>query len=324
MESKVNYSIIGLFVLLLLAAAMATAWWLYTGGSSRQYNSYLVFATDSVTGLTTDSRVYYQGVDVGYVESIRIDRDNPENIRIQLQIDQTVPIQTDIRARLQLQGVTGLSVLNLRGGASGEPLTATEGQCCPVIPYEPSLLSQLEGGVSDTMVRFLEVSERLDRLLLHDDNLDAIVRTIRQLDEVTATLAAERNQMSALLRNAARTAENTASLTEKGDRLMAQAESTITSLNQAIGKVSGAMDTFEATANRIGVATDATVGFSQAGEQAAREISRQTIPDISVFIRDLRELTRRLSDFTSNLDQSPTRAFFGGTERPPGPGEGTP
>ena len=322
MESKVNYSIVGLFVVLLVFASMATGWWLHTGGGNRQYDPYLVLATDSVTGLNSDSRVYYHGVDVGYVDHIRIDRENPDNIRIRLLIDHTVPIRDDIRAQLQPQGVTGLSVLNLKGGGSGKALAPPPGECCPVIPYEPSLFSKLEGGINDTMVRLVAVSKRLDRLLRRE-NIDSLDRTIHQLDTVTATLAAERDQMRDLLRNAARTAENTASLTAKGDRLVGHAESTLASLDDAVVKVSGAMDSFEATAERVSMAADATVGFSQAGESAAREISRQTLPDVSLLIRDLRELSRRLSDFTSTLDENPSRALIGGDERPAGPGEET-
>ena len=320
MESKVNYSIVGLFVVLLVIASMATGWWLHTGGGNRQYQPYLVLATDSVSGLNSDSRVYYHGVDVGYVDSIRIDRETPDNIRIRLLIDHTVPIRDDIRAQLQPQGVTGLSVLNLKGGGSGDPLATPPGECCPVIPYEPSLFSKLEGGINDTMVRLVAVSERLDRLL-SEENIDAIERTVQQLDTVTGTLAAERDQMRSLLRNAARTAENTANLTAKGERLVGHAESSLDSLDDAIVKVSGAMDSFEATADRVATAADATIGFSQAGENAAREISQQTLPDVSLLIRDLRELSRRLSDFTSTLDENPSRALIGGNERPAGPGE---
>lgn len=322
MESKVNYSIVGLFVILLVIASMVTGWWLHSGGSNRQYNPYLVFATDSVSGLNSDSRVYYHGVDVGYVDSIRIDRKNPDNIRIRLLIDHTVPIRADIRAQLQPQGVTGLSVLNLKGGGSGKPLAAAPGECCPVIPYEPSLFSKLEGGINDTMVRLVAVSERLDRLL-REENLEAIERTVHQLDQVTGTLASERDQMRSLLQDAAQTVENTASLTAKGDRLMGHAESTLSSLDEAVVKVSSAMDSFEATSSQVATAAEATVGFSQAGEHAAREISRQTLPDMSLLIRDLRELSRRLSEFTSTLDANPSRALIGGDQRPAGPGETT-
>ncbi|MCL7751252.1 MlaD family protein [Guyparkeria hydrothermalis] len=323
MESKVNYSIVGLFVVLLLGASLLTAWWLYSGGSSRQYSPYLVYATDSVSGLNSDSRVYYHGVDVGYVDEIRIDRNNPDNIRIRLLIDQTVPIRADTSAQLQPQGVTGLSVLNLKGGSAEQDLPAAPDACCPVIPYEPSLFSKLEGGLNDTMVRLVAVSERIDRLL-REENLAAIERTVTNLDQITGTLAEERETLRALMQNASRTAENTAELTESGERLLARAEGTMDSLDQAIGRVSGTMDTFEQTADRVATAAEATVGFSQAGERAADEISRQTLPDMSLLIRDLRDLSRRLSEFTTTLDDDPSRALFGGDRRAPGPGEANP
>ena len=323
MESKVNYSIVGLFVVLLLGASLLAAWWLYSGGSSRQYSPYLVYATDSVSGLNSDSRVYYHGVDVGYVDEIRIDRNNPDIIRIRLSIDQTVPIRADTSAQLQPQGVTGLSVLNLTGGSVEQDLPAAPDACCPVIPYEPSLFSKLEGGLNETMVRLVAVSERLDRLL-RKENLEAIERTVTNLDQITGTLAEERETLRALMQNASRTAENTAELTESGERLLARAEGTMDSLDQAIGRVSGTMDTFEQTADRVARAAEATVGFSQAGERAADEISRQTLPDMSLLIRDLRELSRRLSDFTRTLDDDPSQALFGGERRAPGPGEASP
>ncbi len=320
MESKVNYSIVGLFVVLLFGAALASAWWLYSGGSARQYSPYLVYATDSVSGLNSDSRVYYHGVDVGYVDEIRIDRNNPENIRIRLLIDHTVPIRADTSAQLQPQGVTGLSVLNLKGGSADEDLSAKADACCPVIPYEPSLFSKLEGGLNDTMVRLVAVSERIDRLL-REDNLQAIERTVANLDRVSGTLAEERETLRSLMKNAARTAENTAELTENGERLLGRAELTMDSLDQAIVRVSGTMNTFEQTADRVAIAAEATVGFSEAGERAADEISRQTLPEMGLLIRDVRELSRRLSEFTSTLDEDPSRALFGGDRRAPGPGE---
>ncbi|MFW6322013.1 MAG: MlaD family protein [Guyparkeria sp.] len=320
MESRVNYSVVGLFVLILLAASLATAWWLYTGGSGRQYTPYAVYATDSITGLNANSRVYYNGVDVGYVDTIRIDRDNPDKIRIGLMIESTVPIRRDTTARLQLQGVTGLSVLNLKGGSAGEALEADPGECCPEIPYEPSLFSRLEGGINETMVQLVNIGQRFDRVF-SEDNLVALEETLANLNRLSTALAEEREQLQSLVRNASRTAENTAEMTAGGTELVSRAQNTLDSLDGAIARVSGTMDTFEAAADDVALATDATVRFSSAGEQAAEEISRQTLPDISLLIRDVRELSRRLSAFTSTLDEDPSRVLFGGTERPPGPGE---
>lgn len=321
MESKVNYSIVGLFVLLLLAASAITAWWLYSGGSTRQYSPYLVYATDSVSGLNADSRVYFNGVDVGYIDSIQIDRSNPEKIRIRLLIDQGVPIRANTTAQLQPQGVTGLSVLNLKGGKGGKALSTPPGECCPVIEYEPSLFSKLEGGLNETMVRLVAISERLDGLL-DADNVRAIDQTLANLNTISTALAEERGEIQSLIRNAARTMENTADLTAGGEKLVAQADTTLRSLDGAISRVSSTMDTFDQTAERVAVAAETTVSFGQAGERTANEISDQTLPEIGLLIRDVRALSRRLATFTNTLDEDPSQVVFGGSNRAPGPGEG--
>lgn len=321
MESKINYSVVGLFVLLLLAVSMLMAWWLYSGGSTRQYTSYLVYATDSVSGLNADSRVYFNGVDVGYIDSIQIDRSNPDKIRIRLSIDQAVPIRANTTAQLQPQGVTGLSVLNLKGGKGGQPLSTPPGECCPVIDYEPSLFSKLEGGLNETMVRLVAISERLDGLL-NEDNVQAIDQTLANLNAVSTALAEERGEIRSLIRNAARTMENTADISAEGHKLVARADTTLRSLDQAISRVSSTMDSFDQTAERVAVAAESTVSFSRAGERAAGQISEQTLPEIGLLIRDVRALSRRLATFTNTLDEDPSQVVFGGSNRAPGPGEG--
>jgi len=321
MESRVNYSLVGLFVLVLVAATVASAWWLASGGSGRDYTPYLVYATDSVSGLNADSRVYFNGVDVGRVDDIGIDRDNPERIRIRVLVAEDVPVRSNTTAQLQPQGVTGLSVLNIKGGKGGEPLVARNGDCCPEIPYEPSLFSKLEGGINETMVQVLDVSRRLERLL-DDDNLANIERTLVNLEAFSSSLAAEREQFRALVHNASQTAENTAELTASGRDLLRRAETTLDGLDRAIADVSTTMESVQATAAQAAEASEATVAFTTAGERTADEISRQTLPEISLLIRDVRELSRRLSDFTSTLDEDPSRVIFGGEERAPGPGEG--
>ncbi|MGM0516245.1 MAG: MlaD family protein [Pseudomonadota bacterium] len=320
MESRVNYSLVGMFVLVLLAATALTAWWLASGGSGRQYTPYLVYATDSVSGLNADSRVYFNGVDVGRVDDIRIDQSNPERIRIRVLIDEQVPVGSNASAQLHPQGVTGLSVLNISGGRDGDALVAADGECCPVIPYEPSLFSKLEGGINQTMVQVLEVSRRLERVFA-DENLENIESTLANLEAFSSSLAAERERFGDLVRNAAQTAENTSELTASGRDLVRQAESTLDGLDRAIADVSVTMESVQTTAEQVSQASESTVSFTTAGERTADEISRQTLPEISLLIRDVRELSRRLSAFTSTLDEDPSRVVFGGDRRPPGPGE---
>ena len=57
MEPRVNYFLAGIFVLVLGAAMVAGLLWLSVGTSTRDYDKYYVYMTESVAGLNTDAPV---------------------------------------------------------------------------------------------------------------------------------------------------------------------------------------------------------------------------------------------------------------------------
>ena len=74
MDDKVNYTLVGAFVLLLATLLVGGVLWLSAGLSSRKaMDRYQAVIEESVAGLNTDAPVKYLGVDVGKVERIQID-----------------------------------------------------------------------------------------------------------------------------------------------------------------------------------------------------------------------------------------------------------
>ena len=73
MKAKTSYALVGLFVLLLSTAFIAALLWLTTGGPPKDYDFYVVYMTESVSGLSVDAPVKYKGVNVGRVRDIRLD-----------------------------------------------------------------------------------------------------------------------------------------------------------------------------------------------------------------------------------------------------------
>ncbi len=65
MESKLNYTLVGIFVALLLTSLTLFVYWLGKHDGNQQYDYYHVYMTESVSGLSTDASVKYLGVDVG-------------------------------------------------------------------------------------------------------------------------------------------------------------------------------------------------------------------------------------------------------------------
>ncbi len=149
MEPKVNYILVGSFVALLGAATLGAILWLGKTDYRGVYDRYYTFMRESVAGLSVNSTVKYRGVDVGRVKDIVLSPDNPEEVRLTLDIVRGTPIKTDTIAVLQTQGLTGLATLNLTGGSrDAPPLEVLEGQEYPVIKAGPSLFFRLDEAIS--------------------------------------------------------------------------------------------------------------------------------------------------------------------------------
>lgn len=72
----------------------------------------------SVTGLELGAQVKYRGIRIGRVEDIYIDPDNIEDLIIKISVNEKVPIKEDTEAMMSLIGITGLKLIELRGGTN--------------------------------------------------------------------------------------------------------------------------------------------------------------------------------------------------------------
>ena len=145
MEPKVNYAIVGLFVVLLASALTGVALWLGKGEYRKTYDRYYAYMTESVSGMSVNSPVKYRGVDVGRVKEILLNPEDPEEVRLTIDILRGTPVKEDTLAVLDTQGLTGLAFVNLAGGSRESPtLIAKEGQEYPAIKTGPSLLYRLD------------------------------------------------------------------------------------------------------------------------------------------------------------------------------------
>ena len=111
MEPKVNYTLVGLFIALLGAASVTGVLWLSQTDYRGVYYRYYTFMDESVSGLSRDSYVKYQGVEVGRVKEIALDPKNPEQVRLALDLVRGTPVKEDTVAVLDTQGLTGITTV---------------------------------------------------------------------------------------------------------------------------------------------------------------------------------------------------------------------
>jgi phospholipid/cholesterol/gamma-HCH transport system substrate-binding protein len=77
---------------------------------------YIAYEDVSVSGLDIGSQVKYLGISVGSVRRIEIDPKNINRVIITVGIEPGTPIKEDVRAEIATIGITGLKLIELRGG----------------------------------------------------------------------------------------------------------------------------------------------------------------------------------------------------------------
>ncbi len=193
METKVNYVVVGLFALLLSAAMIAGVLWLSAGKKYSSVNDiYVAYMNESVSGLNLNAPVKYRGVQVGQVRSIKLDKSNPEQVRLEFAIERGSPIKEDTIATLKSQGLTGIGFIELSGGTSiSKNLEPKNSPPYPVIKTGSSLLGRLDTGLSGLLTNLNETTENINAVL-DEDNRKVLKRVLADQVSVQLPLLIER------------------------------------------------------------------------------------------------------------------------------------
>lgn len=216
METKVNYPLVGAFVLALGTLMVAGVLWFASGGSwEKKYDLFLAVEEESVAGLNVNAPVKYNGVDVGKVHQIKLDGENPQRVNLLFSIERGTPVKQDTIAVLKTQGLTGIAYVELTGGAADSPLlTATPGSRYPVIQTKPSLSARLENVLTSVLAKLDSTSSNINAIL-SDENRAAFTSVLTDMATVAHTIAARKDAIDSSMTHAARTFENTARGTAK-------------------------------------------------------------------------------------------------------------
>ena len=138
METRANYALIGAFTLAVILAAFGFVFWFSGPSKATARRGFDVVFTGSVAGLSNGGAVTFNGLRVGDVSNLKLNPSNPSEVIAHIEIDKTIPIKNDTRARLEFSGLTGVASLALSGGGKTTPdKVATSGEEYPVIRADP-------------------------------------------------------------------------------------------------------------------------------------------------------------------------------------------
>lgn len=303
-----NFAVVGGFVLVLGAAFIAGGLWLASGGGfGIQYDYYLALVGESVSGLSVNAPVKYRGVDVGKVQYIRLDKTNPEQVRLTFAIERGTPIKVDTEAVLKTQGLTGIAYVELSGGTrDSPPLVATRKDEYPIIRTKPSLSARLENILTNVLAKVDSTSSSISAFL-GEENQAAFKSALADISAITRTIAARKDTLDAVIASAARTFDNGAQVTAR--------------LGPVIERIGRSADAIESMGKE---ASRASAGAGKTVDEVGADVKRLTAemaPELQRLLGEMNVLAASLRRLSEKIEGSPGGLLIGRRPVPPGPGE---
>ncbi|MFN3230841.1 MAG: MlaD family protein [Alphaproteobacteria bacterium] len=301
METRAHHVLIGSFVLAMLVGLVLTILWASGSDGDRDYDTYRIYFDTAVTGLSPSGEVRYSGLYVGTVTDIRLDPNNPSRVRVTIEVVEGTPITTNSVATLEVQGLTGVSFVQIIANDSdrataGAPLEAPEGEDYPVIP---SRVTGLQGvfmsapELLDAGIRLLNQANKI----VSDENIQKIVAIIDDIQTVTGGVAGrtpEIEEAIVLLRDALDKANQVAlninSLTEDELPLL-------------IADLRTAAQNFE----ELGGTLNETVNENR---PAIAHFTSSALPELGQFAVEARRLAAALGRIAERIEQGPADFIF--------------
>lgn len=300
MEAKTNYTIIGVAVLILITGILSTMLWLSVGYNQKTYSIYTVYLREAAAGLSKDAPVKFNGVQVGYVRQISLNKNDPRQVELLLNIEEGTPITTSTTATLISQGITGVTYIGLSADSSNlTPLKKLPGEAFPVIPAKPSLFNQLDSLLKEVSVSVNHLSTQAQHVF-NEENATQIRKILLNVEQFTAVIAKNQNRIDDSIKNADLLLANTAKASKDFQKSISQFNSMAVHLSEAGTSVSSAMGSGRSTMDKL---------------------SQETIAPMALLLRRLTTIAVNLEKVSSELRQNPSVILRGSTAPKPGPGE---
>ena len=211
MERKAHYALIGLFTFAVVAGAFAFVFWLHHSSGKKQAVAYRVIFDSSVSGLQVGGNVLFNGIRVGEVTNLRLDREKPNEVVAMLAVNKSTPIRSDTRVGLEFAGLTGVAAVSLKGVSAKTPLIEREEGEPPTLRADPS-------ASQDMMQAAREVLNKAEEVIT--TNQEALHQAIADIATFGASLARNSDSVDSIVRDAKDTMSNAKEATASARTLM--------------------------------------------------------------------------------------------------------
>jgi phospholipid/cholesterol/gamma-HCH transport system substrate-binding protein len=293
MERRAQFVLVAVFLLLSIAGVVGFLRWI-TPPEGDSVEHRLVQFDSSVSGLSVGSVVRYFGVPVGRVLDIELNRERAGRVDVQIGLDEPLPASDRLLALLEAQGITGLSLVELRDRS---PISITTEVEPGVIPGQASIISK----ISNSAAQLTEQAElALTRLnaLLNEENVANFEDTVRQLRDLTGNLSQASGGTTALM----------ASLT----RVSEQLEATLPAYSSlALRLESELVPTMVDAGQSMQNTSDVLAASLDENREEIRQLLEQDLPSLIRLSDEFAHTLREISRLAKNVNNQPGALLYG-------------
>jgi phospholipid/cholesterol/gamma-HCH transport system substrate-binding protein len=308
MEKNANYALVGLSTLILSIGLVIFIVWLARLQFAHEYDLYDVVFQGPVRGLNQGGEVHFNGIKVGEVTKIALDRTNPSRVIARARVTSDVPIRIDSYATLEPQGITGVNYVQITAGTPSKPLLKTVEkarcdrmairECVPILKSQRSALSDLLEGGGTVLTRTIEALDRINRVL-SDQNVKTFSAALSDTQAVTAELR-ERKAIIAdgqkALQDIDAAAQQLTQLAQSGQQILDGDG------KRTVKNIADAAEEAKATAH------DARALMAKLQGPTA-EFATTGLPQITAAVVELQSAAESLERLVNEIQRSPTGAL---------------
>jgi len=317
MYSKINYTIVGIFVLLLTAGMIWFAFWLAKFGLQKEFDYYKVQMTESVSGLSKDSTVKLHGVDIGSISAISINPKDIEKVEIVLKINKGTPIKEDMVVFTEMYGITGISYIQIDGGTNEAKTMEPTEDYMPVISTAPSWLNKTTKGLGNLTDRITLLVDKSQKLL-SEKNIETLGKVFENTEKIT--VKAEEMEQKAInsLEEVDITLREFRASMDKINKNFTEATADFKQMQKDFSDIK------KVTIPTIDTLMETSTSFNRVAIKVEKSLDRGDYNLKKIFepvLVEIEVLSQQINDLAQQLEQSPNDLLFKGRTPRRGPGE---
>ncbi|MDR2580606.1 MAG: MlaD family protein [Fibromonadaceae bacterium] len=300
---------LGIFVLFISCLFLGTVIFLVGKKITEKHIPFKTRFTESVDGLNPGAKVKLNGIVVGQVTSLEVDKEDLNSVIVHFGVLAGTPIKTTMHANL-IGGIslTGLKSIELSGGSPDDP-NAKKGD---LIQSSVSGFRQITGHAENIAEKFEGLLNNLI-LITNDHNQKKLTSVVSNLDNITLKID------TILLKSSKDISEipkNTKLLLENLNAAVVELKNVESKAVAALARIDAlALNTDKKIQNlpleaAVKSATDASKSIELLAKRGDQLIYRNQ-EDLSVTVRHLRETVANLNDFSRQVRENPTLLIRG-------------